>query len=286
MLTWLANDLAATQQYWIIAYWHHPPYSKGSHDSDNPADSGGRLRDMRENVLPILEAGGVDVVFCGHSHSYERSFLLDGHHDVSSTLAPGMIVDGGDGQITGDGAYEKPTWGQGPHEGAVYVVAGSSGQISGGALNHPVMVHASLNLLGSVVVDIQDAELHAVFLDDHGIEQDEFTIVKGTVTSVPVSTPPPAVPAPLILSAASPNPFASETRLAFSVPKDGTVRMAIYDVQGRRVRTLIDGKVPQGDHEVNWTGADLRSRPVAQGIYFAVLEFEGERRVRKLAVTR
>ena len=34
MLTWLQNDLAATTQQWIIAFWHHPPYSKGSHDSD------------------------------------------------------------------------------------------------------------------------------------------------------------------------------------------------------------------------------------------------------------
>ena len=154
-----------------------------------------------------------------------------------------MIVDGGDGQLTGDGAYDKPTWGAGPHEGAVYAVAGSRRQIAGGTLNHPVMV-SSLNLLGSVVMDIDDAELHAVFIDDQGIEQDEFTIVKGTVTSVP--TPPRTVPTPLTLSAAFPNPFASETRLAFSLPKDGLVRMAVYDVQGRRVRTLIDSKLPEG----------------------------------------
>ncbi|MCK5617940.1 MAG: metallophosphoesterase family protein, partial [Candidatus Krumholzibacteria bacterium] len=66
MLTWLQNDLAATTQDWVIAYFHHAPYSKGTHDSDNPTDSGGRLRDMRENALPILEAGGVDLVLAGH----------------------------------------------------------------------------------------------------------------------------------------------------------------------------------------------------------------------------
>ena len=52
MLTWLENDLAATARKWIIAYWHHPPYSKGSHDSDTER----RLVDMRENALPILES--------------------------------------------------------------------------------------------------------------------------------------------------------------------------------------------------------------------------------------
>jgi len=37
---------------WIIAFWHHPPYTKGSHDSDTE----GELIDMRQNALPILEA--------------------------------------------------------------------------------------------------------------------------------------------------------------------------------------------------------------------------------------
>jgi acid phosphatase type 7 len=61
MLTWLANDLAATSQEWVIVFFHHPPYSKGTHNSDSAVDSGGRLIDMRETILPILEAGGVDL---------------------------------------------------------------------------------------------------------------------------------------------------------------------------------------------------------------------------------
>ena len=65
MLGWLEADLASTTRHWIVAYWHHPPYSKGSHDSDDPADSGGRLIDMRQYALPILEDHGVDVVFSG-----------------------------------------------------------------------------------------------------------------------------------------------------------------------------------------------------------------------------
>ena len=82
MLTWLQADLAATIQPWIIAFWHHPPYSKGSHDSDAEA----KLEKMRERALPILEAGGVDVVLTGHSHSYERSFLIDGHYGAGRAI--------------------------------------------------------------------------------------------------------------------------------------------------------------------------------------------------------
>ena len=52
MLTWLALDLAATTQNWIIAYWHHPPYSKGSHDSDAPSGVDLPLKEMREFAAP------------------------------------------------------------------------------------------------------------------------------------------------------------------------------------------------------------------------------------------
>src|SRR5690606_119797 len=71
MATWLREDLESTTQDWVIAFFHHPPYSKGSHNSDNPTGSDRELLEMREGILPILEAGGVDLVLSGHSHSYE-----------------------------------------------------------------------------------------------------------------------------------------------------------------------------------------------------------------------
>jgi hypothetical protein len=175
MMTWLRADLASTAQRWIIAFWHHPPYSKGSHDSDIES----RLVEMRQNALPILEAGGVDLVLTGHSHSYERSFLLDGHYGLSITLTARMIRDSGDGRVGGTGPYRKPTSGPAPHEGAVYAVAGSSGQTSGGLLNHPAMF-ISLNRLGSMVLDVSGNRLDALFLRENGAIDDRFTVIKGT----------------------------------------------------------------------------------------------------------
>ena len=69
MLTWMESDLASTDQDWIVVYFHHPPYSKGSHDSDDPADSGGRLVDMRENAVPIMEdyGGSIEIESAGGS---------------------------------------------------------------------------------------------------------------------------------------------------------------------------------------------------------------------------
>jgi hypothetical protein len=174
MLTWLEDDLAGTNADWTIAFWHHPPYSKGSHDSDTSTE----LVQMRANVLPILEAYGVDLVLAGHSHSYERSFLVDQHYGTSGTLQPWMILDGGNGRVSGDGAYAKPSLGPVPHEGAVYVVAGSGGSVSSAALNHPVMV-VSLARLGSMVIDVDGQTLDAKFVSSTGAVDDSFRIAKG-----------------------------------------------------------------------------------------------------------
>ena len=182
MMTWLRADALSTRQDWTIAFWHHPPYSKGSHDSDREIE----LVDMRRAALPILETAGVDLVLSGHSHSYERSFLLDGHYGASATLTPAMVRDSGDGREDGSGAYAKPTIGPAPHEGAVFVVAGSSGQISGGPLNHRAMF-LSLNSLGSLVLDVDGLRLDAAFLDDRGRTRDRFTLLKGPQNHPPVA---------------------------------------------------------------------------------------------------
>ncbi len=174
MMTWLAADLAAHDRLWIIAFWHHPPYTKGSHDSDDPVDSGGRMRDMREIALPILEGGGADLVVSGHSHSYERSTLLDGHYGLSSTFGPQYQVDPGDGREFGDGPYFKI---KGPNSGTVYVVSGSAGKLSAGPLDHPAMPHTALSL-GSFVLDIAGWRLDACFLDANAVVRDQFTIYK------------------------------------------------------------------------------------------------------------
>ncbi len=281
MLTWLAADLAATDRKWIVAFFHHPPYTKGSHDSNDPADSGGRMRDMRQNALPILEAYGADLVLCGHSHSYERSFLLDGHYGTSGTLTPQMVEDGGDGRPDGDGAYVKPA-GPAPHRGALYAVAGSSAQISGGTLDHPVMI-ASLNVLGSLVLDVSADTLDGRFLDDQGEVRDSFRIVKPVV--VAVGDPAQATP-DLALRLGGPNPSSGPVALAYDLPRAGRARLELLDVKGRRLKTLESGALAQGRGTAAWDGNDDTGRRVPPGVYFAVLRFEGARRVARIVVDR
>jgi len=180
MLTWLTLDLAATSQYWIVAFWHHPPYTKGGHDSDD-ATNEHRLVEMRENALPILEDYGVDLVMAGHSHNYERSFLVDGFY-ATPTVAPGdgVILDGGPGPYTKPIRQTVPYTGAG--DGAVYLVVGSSGLITPGPLDHPLM-YAGFNLLGSAVLDVDETTLRSRFLDSTGVVLDDFTIFKSVEDS-------------------------------------------------------------------------------------------------------
>jgi hypothetical protein len=281
MLTWLAEDLAETSRDWIIAYWHHPPYTKGSHDSDDTLDSDGRMFDMRENALPILEAGGADLILCGHSHSYERSFLLDGHYGLSTTLEDSMIIDGGDGSLDGDGAYEKPSAGPAPHEGCVYAVAGSSGKTTPGEFGHPVMV-TSLEILGSVVLDIEGQQLDAVFLDDQGEILDDFTIIKGSGTSS-IGNVAASSKATLRVG---PNPLFGSAQIRYATKTVGAVRLSIYDTRGRKVRDLVRETAPPGRHTALWDGRDDGGRPVAAGTYFSVLVAGDEVSSKKMIVVK
>jgi len=175
MMSWLELDLASTTQQWVVAFFHHPPYTKGTHDSDDPADSGGRMRDMRQNAIPILEAGGCDLVLGGHSHVYERSFLIDGHTGTSDTWNPAIHqVDGGSGDPAGTGAYQKEML---PNQGTIYAVMGSSAQAGSGTLDHPAMYYSG-SVMGSLVLDFSGGLLEAKMIRIDGATEDAFTISK------------------------------------------------------------------------------------------------------------
>lgn len=171
MYSWLMADLVANTQDWTVVYFHHPPYSKGSHDSDQS----GAMSDMREHYTAIFEMYGVDLVFSGHSHSYERSFPIKGHRGTSDTFLKSMKTDGGNGRKDGDGEYSKPY--NSTDQGVIYTVAGSSGKVQSGPLNHPVH-YLSMSKLGSVVLDFNGDEVNVTFVSPDPRVIDYFTLRK------------------------------------------------------------------------------------------------------------
>ncbi|MCG6888232.1 MAG: metallophosphoesterase family protein [Gammaproteobacteria bacterium] len=171
MYTWLENDLASTLQKWIIAYWHHPPYSRSSaHDSDS--ESGQRL--SREMANPILESYGVDLQLGGHNHFYSRTVLINNHYGLSDTWDADIhAIDPGDGRGNGDGVYRKES----NPEGAVYVLAGSSGKIDYTPIHHPANFIED-EVLGSMVIDVEGDRMDVRMLRENGTVQDYFSITK------------------------------------------------------------------------------------------------------------
>ena len=175
MLTWLQNDLVNTSQEWIIANFHHAPYTG---TNNNSSDTEANAKAMRENVLPILETGGVDLVLGGYTHNYQRSYLINGHYNTSSTFdGEVMGLDMGDGKTDGDAAYLKAIGGPIDGKGAVYCVVGSSGQANDLSGEYPAMFHRAQKL-GSIALEVTDLEMDVRFIDENGDVEDYFTIVK------------------------------------------------------------------------------------------------------------
>ena len=85
-------------------------------------------------------------------------------------------------------------------------------------------------------------------------------------------TDAPASLGRLILHPATPNPFNPSTRLAFELAHSGPVRLDILDARGRLVRTMVNGDLVAGRHEMIWDGRDDLSRNLASGVYFSRLK--------------
>jgi len=168
-ITWLKKDLSANKLPWTIVYFHHPPYTKGSHDSDREAE----LVKIRENLLVILERYKVDMVLTGHSHVYERTHPLRGHYGEANSFDPKKhVVE----RTTSPNHYLVGKGGQ----GVIYIVSGSGGQVGGQAEGYPLRAATYYNTTvgGSLLLDFNDNRLEAKWICADGQVRDRFSITK------------------------------------------------------------------------------------------------------------
>ncbi len=83
-----------------------------------------------------------------------------------------------------------------------------------------------------------------------------------------------------------PNPFRGQTTLRFALPEQDDVRLVIYDVLGRTVRTLVSEQKQSGVHSVNWNGRNDAGQPVASGLYLGRLEVGETTQTTKLLLVK
>jgi hypothetical protein len=104
------------------------------------------------------------------------------------------------------------------------------------------------------------------------------------VAAFDVSVDVPVLPPSLGVN--RPNPFHPTTEIPFTVERAGHVTLAVYDVAGRRVRTLVDRTMEPGRHSVTWNGIDDNGRMAASGVYFYRLKTGRFSATRKLVLLR
>ena len=219
MLAWLENDLAITNQEWIVAYFHKPPFYNSL-----------------KMFSPILEAAGVDLVFYGHVHDYQRSFLMNGYYDSGAGFDPATMTNqSGDGRLDGDGPYDK-SGERAPRDGTVYVLTGSAGSVKNSDPSEFQPYHHSA--LGSIKMSVSGGQLDVKFIDNQGSVLDYFTMIKKQSWA--------SITNPLNGAAY----FAAQTinMTATAADPDGTIVQVEFFVDGLSVG--VDTSHP---YSVNWT---------------------------------
>jgi hypothetical protein len=184
----------------------------------------------------------------------------------------------GEGNVFGD-ALLDPAAGYAPLPGSPVIDAGD---------NLAVPAGATIDLLGNdrffddpdtpdggngqaPIVDIGAIEFGSGSADADG---DAITAVADTPAGL------------LAVAGATPNPFNPRTEIRFTLAREAAVTVDVYDSRGRRLAEITPGVLDAGPHALTWDGTDRSDRPLAAGLYLAVVRAGGERQVAKMTLVR
>jgi hypothetical protein len=119
-----------------------------------------------------------------------------------------------------------------------------------------------------------------LYCDDIVVMEAEVTGIEGRAERAT------ARPERFTLAPNYPNPFNAGTVIGYGLPHDARVELAVYNVCGQRVRTLVDGIRPPGHHRARWDGAGEDGRPLASGLYVCRMRAGGFTGTRKMILLR
>lgn len=173
---WLKKDLELNKNKgWVVAFWHYPPYSKGTHDSDTDDIMTG----IRENVINILERNGVDLIITGHSHVYERSKLMAGHYGKSNTFEANKHNLSNSSGLN-NGTKDSEPYVKKTKNGTVYVVSGSASYVGEPYPDfpHKAMHYSNATDAGAAILEVKGNHLEFKWICADGEIRDQFTMLK------------------------------------------------------------------------------------------------------------
>lgn len=150
---------------------------------------------------------------------------------------------------------------------------------------NPFVTHGGPILPGSVLYGLRGsaATTGANAISDNTRGGSYFAMC-GPISGAPVPDPTRRVAS--LLGAPNPNPFRSHSSIQFRVERTGFVELGIFDVTGRRVRTLSAGTLAPGTYERSWDGRTDRFSDAPGGIYFLVLNTAGRLETQRIVLAR
>ena len=97
---------------------------------------------------------------------------------------------------------------------------------------------------------------------------------------------PASAPQALRMGAIHPNPSRGALEIPFTLPRGGAIRLALFDLAGRRVRQLLDQTETAGTHRVTWDGLTEAGQPASTGVYLVRCESGGQIETRRIQLLR
>ncbi len=176
---WLVEDLKQNKQNWTIVYFHHPPFSLGSHNADQEAE----LTAIRKTIVPVFDKYKVDLVLTGHSHTYERSYPIKNFNGISAEFKADLhatsLSNGFYNLNSSSCAYTQS------EGGTIYCVAGASGWTgkTSEGFPHKAMANSNATDVGAVILDFKENKMTFTYLNARGQIKDQFVKFRGVNTT-------------------------------------------------------------------------------------------------------
>jgi hypothetical protein len=253
-------------------YWGSPAYKKasGSHDPS--------VENLENTVDIIIGYQGDSSILRGLS-PYGQWEMLHGEwvYFAENWLGkPGtpVVITAFSGRA--DGEHVELSWRlSNPSQikqMRVYRSSGGPAQLS-------MINDGSFDVNGGVFID-SHVSLSTKYWYQLGVEDNLGEEYLSPVIEVTTAT------LELMLSQNRPNPFNPSTTISFTTANATRIMVSVYDIEGKLVRTLIDGTFPAGWKEIIWDGTDAFGNPVGSGVYFCRLEAGKKVLTRKMVLLK
>ncbi|GAB4338887.1 MAG: hypothetical protein Kow0037_23360 [Calditrichia bacterium] len=207
-------------------------------------------------------------------------------YDIEASQTPGMAYDGGLVEVTTDGVnYTQIT----PQGGYTHqIINNPASPFPGGT---PVF---SGNSNGWVVYQFELNNIGPKCRIRFRFGSDAAEVGKGWYIDDVEFTPVVSIehmndgqlPSTVELLGNYPNPFNPTTTVRFALPAAGMVELAVYNNLGQKVKTLVSRQMAAGKYNVEWDGRNQSGEAVASGLYYAVLNFKGQRKITKMMLLK